>query len=438
MRHRIRQILYDIRQQPLISTVTLVTTALAVFLIMTIVITQRVKTVPFPPESCRDRLLVAKFISINGPEGKGRGMGPLDYKTARRLFTGLDGVEQISYMKHNLDWQFAHGTEPQSMRVRVREADGAFFRIFDHTLTAGRYYTDDEVKEGQFLAVITEETARKVFGTTNCIGARLMLNRIPRTVVGVIRNHSSLALTGRGDVFVPYRPIARQEGQEPLLKVMGDTYVALMVKEGVDFQSIRDQVYRRVDELATELKLQGYELFPKWDNMKSYDKEGLLLDRYSIESDSFRFGNVAPELTNIRYRYILYLFLLAVPAINLSSMLHSRLQKRFREIGIRRAFGCPRGRILGDIVGENFLITLAGGFLGIAAGMTFAMTYTGQYDLHDAAGGSLVPTLGAVANWGTVGITLGVCVLLNVLSAIIPAWHASRMNPAEAIRNRQL
>ena len=434
----LHQIIYDIRQQPLISAVTLVTTALAVFLIMTIVITQRVKTVPFPPESCRDRLLVAKQISIKGPKEEGLATGPLDYETARRLFDGLDGAEQVSYMKHNLDCQFAHGTEPQSMGVRVRASDAAFFRIFDHTLTAGRYYTDDEVKTQQLLAVITEQTARKVFGTTDCIGAELMLNRLPRTVVDVVRDHSSLAFTGRGDVFVPFQPMGLPGGHEPMLKVMGDAQVALLVKEGVDFQRIRDQVYRRIDELAAELKPQGYELFPKWDKVFSYGKEGMLQDKYNIESNSFSFGNGVPELTNARYRYLLYLILLAVPAINLSSMLHSRLHKRFREIGIRRAFGCPRGRILADIVGENFLTSLGGGVLGIAAGVVFALTYTGLYDMNDIAGGILFPTLGAVVNWGTVGITLGVCVLLNILSAIIPAWHASRMNPAEAIRNMQL
>lgn len=223
-----------------------------------------------------------------------------------------------------------------------------------------------------------------------------------------------------------------------MLKVMGDAQVAILVKKGVDFQRIRNQVYMRVDELAAELKPQGYELFPKLAEVKSYGKEGMLQDKYSIESDSFSFSQGTPDLSYSPYRYLLYLILLTVPAINLSSMLHSRLHKRFREIGIRRAFGCLRGRILADIVGENFMISLAGGVLGITAGVFFALTYTGLYDMNDIAGGILFPTLGAVVNWGTVGITLGVCVLLNVLSAIIPAWHASRMNPAEAIRNRQL
>lgn len=423
-----RQILYDIRQQPLISAVTFVTTALAVFLIMVIVITQRVKTVPFPPESCRDRLLIAREFSVRAANGHGAGSGPLAYETARRLYSGLDGVEKISYMKRNLEWQFAHGTEPQSMSVRVRTTDAAFFSIFDHQLTAGRFFTDYEASTGQSLAVITEETARKVFGTTDCIGAQLMLNRLPRTVVGVIRNHSALASSARGDVFLPYKPNSKASW----LKVMGETSVALLVKEGVDFQRIRDQVHTRLVALTAELKPQGYELLPEFVSVREQD---LLLDQFAISKYATIFSHNAPTLSSDHYRYLLYLLLLIVPAINLSSMLHCRLQKRFREIGIRRAFGCTRTGILRNIIGENFLITLAGGLLGVAAGVTFAMTYTGLYQTQDNADAILTPDISAVINWGTVSIFLAVCLLLNILSAVIPAWHASRMNPAEAIKS---
>ena len=63
------------------------------------------------------------------------------------------------------------------------------------------------------------------------------------------------------------------------------------------------------------------------------------------------------------------------------------------------------------------------------------MTYTGLYQTQDNADAILTPDISAVINWGTVSIFLAVCLLLNILSAVIPAWHASRMNPAEAIKS---
>ncbi len=64
----------SVRQQPVISAVSMIGTALAIFLIMVVVMIEEVKTASFAPESNRDRWLVQKFGSITndrprrGPE----------------------------------------------------------------------------------------------------------------------------------------------------------------------------------------------------------------------------------------------------------------------------------------------------------------------------------------------------------------------------------
>ena len=59
-----------------------------------------------------------------------------------------------------------------------------------------------------------------------------------------------------------------------------------------------------------------------------------------------------------RQQVIIFLILLLVPAINLSSMTHSRLRQRVAEIGVRRSFGATRGGVMGQIVAENLVLTL--------------------------------------------------------------------------------
>ena len=132
-------------------------------------------------------------------------------------------------------------------------------------------------------------------------------------------------------------------------------------------------------------------------------------------------------------RYTLYAILLLVPAINLSSLLHSRMRKRISEIGVRRAFGCTRLRVITDIIWENFLITLVGGIVGVALGITFALTYSGLYEDMETYGSGITPDIGSVINFGTILIAVGVCFILNLISASLPAWQASRLNPVEAI-----
>ena len=71
--------------------------------------------------------------------------------------------------------------------------------------------------------------------------------------------------------------------------------------------------------------------------------------------------------------------------------------------------------------------------MGVALGITFAMTYSGMYENWENYGSGIAPSLDAVINWGTIGIAVGVCFILNLLSASVPAWQASRLNPVEAI-----
>ena len=137
-----------------------------------------------------------------------------------------------------------------------------------------------------------------------------------------------------------------------------------------------------------------------------------------------------------RIRLTIYVILLLVPAINLSSMLHSRMRRRVNEIGVRRAFGCTRSRIMVDIISENFIVTLAGGIVGVTLGIIFAATYSGLYETENNIGGGETPAFSALLNWETIVIALIICFILNILSASVPAWQASRMNPVEALNSK--
>ena len=116
-------------------------------------------------------------------------------------------------------------------------------------------------------------------------------------------------------------------------------------------------------------------------------------------------------------------------------MTQSRLRQRISEIGVRRAFGCTRMEILGQILGENLVITLLAGILGLL--MSFLFAYWGN-ELIFAQQYSMTlnpPTVDAsiLIHASTFGWALLFCFILNLLSTGIPAWRASRMNIVEAI-----
>lgn len=403
------------RQQPLVSAVTFIATVLTIFLFMAVVITSRVKVVPLAPESCRDRLLVGKYIHVKSQSGRQDSSGGMSDVTARKLYDGLEGVECESFFQ-SLSPMTAAGTEGQYFKVFTRNTDAEFFKVFDHKLIAGRYYTPEEAASNIKVVVINERTARRAFGTADCVGQTISLNHRKYTVAGVVSDHSFLASTACGDVFIA-RGYDENEG------FFGDTSAALLVREGVDFGSVRDEVKARYAILDTELAAEGTETVY---HEAPFDQETI--------AGGISGSNTTPDTSSDRHvRYTIYVILLLVPAINLSSLLHSRMRRRISEIGVRRAFGCTRLRVISDIIWENFLVTLAGGIVGVALGITFAMTYSGLYEDMDTYGSGVTPDISAVISWGTIAIAVAVCFILNLISASVPAWQASRVNPVEAI-----
>lgn len=426
MKQKIRQIIYELRRQPLISGVTFIATVLSVFLFMIVMITQRVKTMPFAPESCRERLLVGKYLHLVQPADNGDASAGMSAYVAKTLYDGLNGVEHVSYMAGGTNTSTTRGTEKKSFQTKGRWVDSEFFNIFDHQLISGRYFTKEEAAANLPVVVISESTARKAFGKTDCTGQQISLNHVKYTVVGVVKDSSPLAATAFGDLFVAYSPQVEEKQSDEIYYLFGNTEVALLVKPGVSLQSIRDQVKARYAILDTEAKPRGWKTIY---HEAPFDQETLV-------SGMFGSNNTPDASGSRKMRWFLYAVLLVVPAINLSSLLHSRMRRRVNEVGVRRAYGCTRGRIIRDIITENFLLTLAGGIVGVALGVAFAMTYSGLYESMDTYGSGLTPALSSVINWGTIIVAVAVCFILNIISASLPAWQASRLNPVEAINSK--
>ena len=416
MKNKIRQIIYDLRTQPVIGWVTIIGTALSIFLIMVVVMMQQVTILSYAPETHRDRMLYGKYIHVEG-DHPDTGSSSMSYSLAKKLYDGLDGIEQISY---NSDWLTptdAKGTTGKPYTVDLHRTDDGFWRVFDFELLKGRYYDEAEVAANRNLAVITEKTARQLFGDDDAVGQHFMLDHNDYEVIGVVADVSKFATMAYGEVFAP---ISIESWNE----IFGDISVAMLVKPDVDFEHIRNQVkgrYAMVDgELANENRQTVYHESP-------FDQETI--------AAGVGGSNITPDTESGKYtRLIIYIILLIVPAINLSSMLHSRLRRRVNEIGIRRAFGCTRKRIITDILSESFIITLFGGLIGLVSAIIFALSYGGL--VSDFGSGSINPSLSMLLRPQTFIFALGACFILNIISAAVPAWQASRLNPVEAINTK--
>jgi putative ABC transport system permease protein len=421
MKTKIIQIIYDMRHQPVIAWVTVLGTAMSVFLILIVVMMQNVGVANIAPETHRDRMLYGKYIHYTDTNRQGYDSSSgFSYSIARKLYADLDGVEQTSYLCSDLQNMDVKGVTDETFSAKTRLCDASFWKVYDHKLVAGRFFSDEEAKAEARVAVISESVARRLFNSVDAVGQKFSCDHKTFTVVGIVKDSSLLATMACGEVFVPF-PFSNENYNNDA-DDWGDITVALLLREGVDQEYVRNQVRKRYAEYDTELAPQ---------NLKTVYHEAPF-DQATIASGISGSNDTPEHESSDRLRVYIYIMLLIIPAINLSSMLHSRMTRRVSEIGVRRAYGCTRARIVGDIVIENMLITLVGGVVGLVVAILFAIFYDGIFDV---ANGTTTPALSMILNWTTVIATLLACLALNLISAAIPAWRASRLNPVDAINS---
>ncbi len=422
----------QLKQHRLISAITIIATALSIFLIMLVVMMDQVKVAPFSPESNRDRFLHVKFGSITNEKwGVGStGNGPMSLTTATALYKSLESPEAVSvYCAAPLPMPLS--IPGQSLVIAdVLETDADFWKVFDFRFTDGKPYDQIAVDAKQPVAVITESLARSLFGSkTDVVGREFLVNYLPCKVIGVVRDVSTLATTAYGQMWMPYgvatgncTGVGDWENG-----IMGMVSTTILAKDRSDFPKIREEAKRKQEEYNKIIGEQGYEII---DRNRPYDQEK--------QSINFGGSHEADVHQARRQKLIIFLILLIVPAVNLSSMTQSRLRQRVSEIGVRRAFGCTRAEIVGQIIMENMIVTLIAGVIGlllsiafalIAAASLFAVPYS--FTMNEAT-----IDFSILIHPSTFGYALLFCFLLNLLSSGIPALRASRTNIVNALTGK--
>ena len=139
-------------------------------------------------------------------------------------------------------------------------------------------------------------------------------------------------------------------------------------------------------------------------------------------------------------------FILLIPMINLSGMVGSRMDARMGEFGVRKSFGAWRGDILGQIAGENLLLTLLGGVLGLALSYVLLAVFSEQFN-------GMLPTetLGMTISMEDIDaavfsvrdffklklylLLLAIVLVLNIISALLPVMKVMRRPITESLNS---
>ena len=417
-----KQFIYELKSEPVVTWVTITGTALAIFLIMTVVMMQEVKTAPYSPESNRDRMLHWGMMSITHPDwGDGSSDGPMSYWAFKNIILPLKSAEEVTVYASMPTTHSAALRDKTPVKADVLGTDHRFFNVFDLQFTSGKPYDEAQYESGQPLAVVTENMARQLFGSDDdeTVGKEFLLDMAPYKIVGIVRDVSPLADHAYADIWIPLTST----------EILNDTWTngymgslssTILARDADDFPAILAELDKIKADVNTQLKAgDGYQYI--WRNRP-----------YTTEKDAVsKWANVEPDLQQARRsRLIVYLILLIVPAINLSSMTQSRGKRRMAEIAVRRSYGASRSRILGSLLMENLTMTLIAGMIGFGLSMVFALLFAPSL-FNQGISATSAPTtasLSMLLHWSTLGMAMLFCFILNLLCTGVPAWRASRSN----------
>jgi putative ABC transport system permease protein len=291
----------------------------------------------------------------------------------------------------------ANGNTAQG--VQVAGGTPEFFTLTNLSIASGRAYTEAEVSDGVRVAVIGAAVIDSLFPGQDPIGKKIKLGRMELEVIGTIERQGGIPIDSNPDntVSVPISLFMELYGTSRSVDI------AVMAPDPESMKRLQDQA------VSVFRKLRGL------DASKENDFEMV-----SNESVRGMFDNLATVVT-IASAFMCFLSLI-VGGIGVMNIMLVAVTERTREIGLRKALGARRMRILMQFVIEAVLLAAFGGAIGVALG--YCASAIGRFLTFPAE----------VPLWA-VALGIGVSCSVGLIAGIYPAWRASRLDPAVALRD---
>ena len=272
--------------------------------------------------------------------------------------------------------------------------------ISNQEIAQGRFFTESENDAAMRVAFLGADVANKLFPTGTVLGQEITIAGLPYTVIGVA--------VAQGTVFgVP---------QDNFINVPLKTYAnnfGGLVRERTLYFIGTAKTDKQFDDAVDEARFL------------------MRVRRHLQPNEKDNFGVVTPDaITGIRDRIFgpIFIVAIAVPGIALviggiviMNIMLVSVTERTKEVGIRKSLGARRSDILRQFLIEAVTLAAIGGTIGVIIAWIIGRVVTAVFFPTYL---SVIAIVSAIAVSGAVG----------VLSGIIPAWKAARLDPIEALR----
>ena len=333
-----------------------------------------------------------------GPGGARIAAAPLDEEDAAAIAREVSGLTAVAPAS-STSQQAIYGNANWS--TTVRGSTNAYLTVRDWELSAGRVFSESEMRSGRLVCLMGTTVRDELFGDRDPVGSTIRLGRLACQVVGVLesKGQSSMGHDQDDFVLIPLKALQRRMAGNDDVEVI---YVS--ARDGVS----TDKVKRDIENLMRQRRrIAG-----------GGDDDFHVRDMREILEALTGTTRVLTALLGA-----VAAVSLLVGGIGIMNIMLVSVTERTREIGIRMAIGALGREVQLQFLVEAVVLSSLGGLAGVILGLLMAGV------------GARLMNMPFVFDAGIVLLAFGFSAVVGVVFGYFPARQAAALDPIEALRH---